>query len=566
VRFDDQPGRPPQVFDFDKFADFPHLFRAFAGAFRRHHDAAQRVTREGAFGGVRKFFAFLREQRAAGRVIVEPGDLTTELLQAYAAWLQRRSLGLRSQAHYYGITARILGELRRSRPALFGHLVVPRRQFPGVGRQRRLHPMAKLDASTMRALREAAWTEVQAVWTDFCRGQVLLAEAVERLEREQRRPDPRNLGELLVFIEREHGGVLPSLSNARRAPTIYAMIERHGGAEAVARYLYATPETLAPFAILIGADTFANSDALRLFRRDCVRPDPLFEGSYLVRWHKARSTGEQQRQLSGRSPSSVPRLVERLLVLTERLVPEARADERQRLFLCRLRMGTRRSGVVADHALLGACRRLVARHNLRRPDGAPLSFHLGMLRPTGLTLLYRQRGDLLGVSRAAGHSSLGVTVRYVLDPETERAHDRLIARRQDSLARMIDGPGQRAEGATEPIGLDSQTIGFTCADPVAGRGPRSRPGELCPEWLWPFTDPGLVIPNDPHHLARVLQLRRHLRQAWHQMRSERFDLIYRPLLGFIDDDILPRFTDVKILREAELLVDDLAPLPDLVTA
>jgi hypothetical protein len=72
VRFDDQPGRPPQVFDFVEFADFPQLFRAFAGAFRRHHDAAQRVTREGAFGGIRKFFAFLREQRAAGG-----GDLGT---------------------------------------------------------------------------------------------------------------------------------------------------------------------------------------------------------------------------------------------------------------------------------------------------------------------------------------------------------------------------------------------------------------------------------------------------------------------------------------------------------
>ncbi len=566
VRFDDQPGRPPQVFDFVEFADFPQLFRAFAGAFRRHHDAAQRVTREGAFGGIRKFFAFLREQRAAGRVISEPGHLETELLKGYAAWLQRRSLALRSQAHYYGITVRILGELRRSRPALFGHIAVPRRQFPGVGRQRRLHPMPKLDTPTMRALRDAAWKEVQAVWADFCRGQTLLAEAVERLEWEQRPPDPRNLGELLVYIEREHGGVLPSLSNARRVPSMYAMIERHGGAEAVARYLYATPETLAPFAILIGADTFANSAALRLFRRDCVRPDPLFEGSYLVRWHKARSTGEQQRQLSGLSPSSVPRLVERLLALTQRLVPEAGADERQRLFLCRLRMGRQRSGVVADHALLAACRRLVARHNLRGPDGTPLYFHLGMLRPTGLTLLYRQRGDLLGVSRAAGHSSLGVTVRYVLDPETERDHDRLIAGRQDALARMIDGPVQPAEGATEPIGLDSQAMGFTCGDPVAGRGPRARPGELCPEWLWPFTDPGLVIPNDPHHLARALQLQRHLREAWHQMRSERFDLIYRPLLSLIDDDILPRFTDVKVLQEAELLVDALAPLPDLVTA
>src|SRR5437899_939495 len=58
---------------------------------------------------------------------------------------------------------------------------------------------------------------------------------------------------------------------------------------------------------------------------------------------------------------------------------------------------------------------------------------------------------------------------------------------------MIDGPVQPAAGAPELIGLDSNAMGCTCADPMAGRGPRARPGELCPEWLWPFTDPGLVI-------------------------------------------------------------------------
>jgi Fe-S-cluster formation regulator IscX/YfhJ len=36
VRFDDQPGRPAQAFDFAEFADFPHLYRHIATAFDRH--------------------------------------------------------------------------------------------------------------------------------------------------------------------------------------------------------------------------------------------------------------------------------------------------------------------------------------------------------------------------------------------------------------------------------------------------------------------------------------------------------------------------------------------------
>jgi len=84
--------------------------------------------------------------------------------------------------------------------------------------------------------------------------------------------------------------------------------------------------------------------------------------------------------------------------------------------------------------------------------------------------------------------------------------------------------------------------------------------------LWPLTDPGLVILNDARYLARVLQLQRHLQQARHEMRADRFDLVYVPLLELINDEILPRFADVQVVHEAEALMGTLTPLPDLVTA
>jgi len=353
----------------------------------------------------------------------------------------------------------------------------------------------------MQRLREAAWAEVQSIWDDFSRGQALLIEADHRLDREQRPPKPRDLGEFLVFIERELTGVLPRFHRGHDQ-RLAEIGKHHGGTDTVARYLYTTPETLAPFLILIGADTFANADALCLFQRDCVRPDPLFDGSYLVRWHKARSTVQQQRQLSGTAPSSVPRLVERLLALTDRLIRHGPPDERERLFLCRVRKKRERAGLVGDNALVEAFRKLIARWDVLGPDGQLLRFHLGMLRPTGLTLLYRQRRDLIGVSRAAGHSSLGVTVRYVLDPETELDNDLLIARRQTDFARAVNRPVLHSGDRREAIGLRAHAAGFACVDPMEGRSPRARPGELCPEWLWPLTDPGLVIPNDARYLAR----------------------------------------------------------------
>jgi hypothetical protein len=270
--------------------------------------------------------------------------------------------------------------------------------------------------------------------------------------------------------------------------------------------------------------------------------------------------------VSGTAASSVPRLVERLIALTERLVPHAPPDEQGRLFLCRVRKKRQRAGLIGTHALNDALRKLIRRWDVRDASGRLLSLNLAMLRPAGLTLLYRQRRDLIGVSRAAGHSSLAVTVRYVLDPETERMNDLFIARRQQDLERMNHWRPQRVDETPNLVESSSQGVGFACADPMQGRSPRARPGELCPEWLWPVTDPGLVIPNDARYVARVLQLQRHLRQARHEMRADRFNLVYLPLLEVIDDEILPRFSDVQVVQRAAVMVGTLTPLPDLVTA
>jgi hypothetical protein len=234
VRFDDQPGRAPQVFDFGEFSDFPNLYRHVAGAFNRHCDSLKRTTRHMQFRGIRQLFAFLREQREGGVPVNTPNQLRTETLQTYAAWLQRPNLTIHSQTGYYGSAIRVLDELRRSRPGLFGHLVVPRRQFPGVGLARASRSTRTLDRQTMEALRRAAWAEAQSIWSDFCHGQALLADAHERLDRERRPPNARDLGEFLVYVESEFGGVLPRFHRGYDQ-RLSEMVKRHGGTDGVAQ-------------------------------------------------------------------------------------------------------------------------------------------------------------------------------------------------------------------------------------------------------------------------------------------------------------------------------------------
>jgi hypothetical protein len=42
------------------------------------------------------------------------------------------------------------------------------------------------------------------------------------------------------------------------------------------------PETIVPYMIAIGAQTYANAEALRLLRRDCMSEHLLLDGRVLV--------------------------------------------------------------------------------------------------------------------------------------------------------------------------------------------------------------------------------------------------------------------------------------------
>lgn len=62
------------------------------------------------------------------------------------------------------------------------------------------------------------------------------------------------------------------------------------------------------------------------------------------------------------------------------------------------------------------------------PEGVP-RITLKNLRHSSLTLAYDESGDLLAVSRRAGHSSTTITARYYVRPQSDR--DREVADMMD---------------------------------------------------------------------------------------------------------------------------------------
>ena len=83
--------------------------------------------------------------------------------------------------------------------------------------------------------------------------------------------------------------------------------------------LHAVPETLIPYMIAIGAQTYANPEALRLFRRDCMSEHLVLDRRVVVSWRKGRSNREQRRSFLRDRSVSAPNLIDRVLAMTERL-------------------------------------------------------------------------------------------------------------------------------------------------------------------------------------------------------------------------------------------------------
>lgn len=92
--------------------------------------------------------------------------------------------------------------------------------------------------------------------------------------------------------------------------------------------------------------------------------------------------------------------------------------------------------------------------------------------------------------------------------------------------------------------------------------PATKDGRVCPKLGGCLACPGLVVPLDAEHLARILQARAHLEEARDRIDSQRWTLFYASSLRVLTDDLLPAFP-AEMTAEAERVAATLPPLPEL---
>ena len=360
------------------------------------------------------------------------------------------------------------------------------------------------------------------------------------------------------------------------------LVKFWGGLRTVSQYFHITTDSLVPFFLAIAIQTAANPDPLRLIKRDCLVPHPLDEHRIIIDWCKPK-TGlrlkkAQRRSFDCRRRYAAPNLIEMVLALTAPIVADAPPGQRDRLFLTRsifkaqVRGSQRNRVEVIEHSVLRrAIGRFTARANRRidvwnheHPDVPRCrieNFAPVLFRGSVATEHYRASGgDVLVAQAILNHASPATTETYIKSAETTRLQRQTIAHLQDLMLAWVAGPEPIA-GETE-LAEPCATVPFShdCRAPlIVGTDGTPR---LCPHFGGCLSCPGLVIPIDADHLARILLAIDRLDEARKSLDPRRWDLLYAPTHRILTQDLLADFpADMHVAARA--LAATLPALPDL---
>lgn len=332
-----------------------------------------------------------------------------------------------------------------------------------------------------------------------------------------------------------------------------------------------TSDDILPFVVFIASRTYANSEAIRALRTDCTSPHPLHEHCVSVTWAKGRANRAQTRSFFAQGPNSIPRIIEQARAVTARLRRVAPEFQDLLFIFAAHNHGFKIANFLATSTWAQALERFTSSHQLP-------SFQLKQLRASGANMAYQATGgDVRKVASLLNHESPQTTSDHYLAAPARLYDQEIIASAQVRLFRWIrtGKTGLLADLLAEfpslPVedleniarGNWRSTSGFRCLNPFKSPRPGQMHGQLCTDWLGCLSCPQSILFQDPETLARLLQLRDHIKAARSTLHPNRFLAHYQTKLHVIEAVHLTRFKDTTIWSEANQLLSTLTPLPPL---
>ncbi|AME27365.1 hypothetical protein [Burkholderia sp. PAMC 26561] len=548
----------------------------FADAFRHHHVASAPNTQRACWQSLQIFARFAGEDRG----IASTDDLNTATIGRYILWLDQQTTpagsprSLSARANLLSYLRNLVNWTKRLHPSRLPQRIdFPFRTYPNRNNQ---HPLrGRLSEDQLKAILRACYEEIDAAWERFELGQQILNQDIVPAG------VSADLYRLIRDLAQVSDGVIAAQLTLIGHRFNRSIITRHGGLRTLAGYLHLTGEALLPFYVALAIQTAANPQALILFRRDCQRPHPLEEFRVIVDWDKGRAGDKlkraQRRSFDRRRRYAAPNLIDKLLTMTAPLVPQASLRDREHLFLVKSEK-THTVAPVSLSTITHAVAGFVARSNERiaiwnraapeRPRTLLPDFAAMLLRGSVATEHYQASGgDIVHVQKVLNHVSVTTTEVYVKGPRTEQIRRDIVARLQRLMVGWIVGEAdthaiQRDIVAPELATRATAPFGHDCLNPRAGEAPGTQVGQTCPHIGGCLRCPGLVIPIDAPHLARILRAKEAFERSREQLDPLRWELLYAPSYRILVRDILPDFPDA-LHAQAAVLAEVLPRLPAL---
>jgi hypothetical protein len=417
-----------------------------------------------------------------------------------------------------------------------------------------------LSGQQLKEILRACYEEIDAAWAVFEEGQRMLAAPDDG-------DDADSLPAMLRRIHNIGHGIMPMAQHMPR--DLGRRLHLNGGHDRLEQYLHATPRCLAPFYVALAIQTAGNAEALRLIDRDCVEPHPLIEHRVMIDWRKGRAghllKRAQRRSFDSRRPYAVPNLVEKLLAMTAPLVAHAPPAERDWLFL--MRRPGREISVIQRTTLEVAVARFVERVNARisawneahpEEQREPLPSFCPMLfrRSVAFEHYRASGGDVRVAQDVLNHASAGLTDRYIQGEQAQKIQHETIARLQRLMLDWVQVGRVQVVAASPVPDAAAETFGHRCLAPMVGAA------KPCPNFGGCLACPGLVVPIDAIHLARVLRAKEQLEKARFRLDPERWTLLYKPSYDILVAGLLPDFP-IELHAQAYEMMASLPTLPDL---
>jgi hypothetical protein len=158
------------------------------------------------------------------------------------------------------------------------------------------------------------------------------------------------------------------------------------------------------------------------------------------------------------------------------------------------------------------------------------------------------------------HASAATTETYLKSEETTRFQRQTIARLQNLMVAWVRG-SERIDPTRAAATISGNApFGHDCLAPIVSGDDGD--GRLCPHFGGCLSCPGLVIPIDTEHLARILAAIDRFEQARSRLDPRRWNLLYAPSWRILTQDILPDFP-LAMHEAARALANGMPALPEL---